>query len=84
MSDKCLNNSSVFKKFNTEQELIETLPRDMIKLLNQFTEKHDIFLPSVIPAGYDHVDGIFDLGSCVFRGPFKGDNYSTDIMLVIE
>ena len=64
------NTDLVYKSFDTEHSLLNTLPRNCIKLLNQFVKLHDIVLPSVFPSGYIYNKEFFDFENCVFSGPY--------------
>ena len=57
-------------KFDSEQSLINTLPKTRIKILKQFIAKHEIFLPSMFPPGFNLTNYSFDINSTIFHGPF--------------
>ena len=53
--------SWTYKKFDTLQSLLNTLPKISFKALHQFIDKHEIFLPKVCPPGFNQAKDSFDL-----------------------
>jgi hypothetical protein len=62
----------VYNRYDTEQELINTLPMNAIKILNQFLESNDVILPLALPEKYNNTSYSFDARSAVFHGPYRG------------
>ena len=67
---KFRNDCFVYKTFESEQALVDTLPKRAIDLVNQFVEKHPILLPSVIPSQHDNTNYYFDISDTIFHGPY--------------
>ena len=59
--------------YDSQEELLNTLPLNLVKILNQFVEKNDFFPPSVQPVGYNHSNDFFDVKTAVFCGPYGSD-----------
>ena len=59
-----------FKQYESLQSLKLTLPKQAIKTFNEFVAKHQIILPLVLPAHYNHSTYSFDWNSIFLDGPF--------------
>lgn len=71
---KFLNTSFQYNSFCDENDTLNTLPLEAIRVLDQFAQKHAILLPSAIPFGHTTTDYSFDINNAIFHGPYGDDD----------
>ena len=66
----------LLEEYDTVHSLIDTVPFNCLQSLHQFIERHDIFLPSVLPKGEIETNYKLDIKNAIFNGPFLAYNQS--------
>ena len=64
------NTDYVLKAFDSRQNLLKTLPRNLLKILHLFIERHEFFPASLDPSHYANSNRSFVMDNAVFHGPF--------------
>ena len=64
-----------FRQFDNLQALKQTLPTAALRRFSEIIAKHQIILPSALPAHIDHSTYSFDWNSSVLSGPFIDDHF---------
>ena len=69
------NTDFIFKAFDSEQNLLKTLPRKLFKTLDLWIEKHEFFPASFLPSQYNLNKYSLVMDNAVFHGPFSNGVY---------
>jgi hypothetical protein len=58
------------KDFDSEQDLLETLPKDALKTFDLFIQRHGFFRPWLHPSQDNLINYPFSMDKAVVNGPF--------------
>ena len=67
---KLHHTSLLLKDFDSEQDLLETLPKDALKTFDLFIQRHGFFRPWLHPSQDNHINYPFSMDKAVVNGPF--------------